>query len=224
MASMFAVGGLSSYLDKKFTLETHPVARHLNMLRLGMQDQYVEYEKDPDNKLFKLPPSTPMKYNKKRSQKLIEKSGEKLGSPKGLPTISRVVQNVSSGWSKGIMGIAGAIMFAGYAGGNPSTPVGSDAESISSSQPTYNQEQLNTYQQIPRLSDSNMSTLRQGPRQGYIININGQTEHDNTYARDLISHAVRSQYSNSNINISMNVSEQNEISSEDLYNYFANAL
>lgn len=67
--------------------------------------------------------------------------------------------------------------------------------------------------------------MRGGPKQGYIININAQTKDDTEYASRLISQAVRDNFSNTQINISMNVNQtQTSMDGNDLYEYLANSL
>lgn len=135
------------------------------------------------------------------------------------PNLPRKLTNLPKNWTSLGLGLAAGLMFAGYAGGNPSEPVGTEA------QPQQEQEQQQQIQQMPRLTDSALSSMRGGPKQGYIININAQTKDDTEYASRLISQAVRDNFSNTQINISMNVNQtQTSMDGNDLYEYLANSL
>jgi len=141
----------------------------------------------------------------------------------GLQTIkfaeNILPKNTSKGWGKIMVGFAAGVLFAGYAGGNPATPAGSEARNV---QPNNNVN----YQPIPQLtSDNRITSMRNGPKQGYIININAQTQDDTDYASQIISSAVQDSYTNSQINIALNVNEtQTSISHNDLYDYFVNSF
>ena len=129
--------------------------------------------------------------------------------------VPRALTKISNGWGAAV-GLAAGLMFAGYAGGNPSEPVGNEANQ---------EEEPQQIQQMPRLTDSALTSMRGGPKQGYIININAQTDHDTDYASRLISQAITDNYTNSQINISMNVNEtQSSIDSNAMYEYFVNSL
>lgn len=133
------------------------------------------------------------------------------------PNLPRKLTSLPKNWTSLGLGLAAGLMFAGYAGGNPSEPVGTEAQP--------QQEQQQQIQQMPRLTDSALSSMRGGPKQGYIININAQTKDDTEYASRLISQAVRDNFSNTQINISMNVNQtQTSMDGNDLYEYLANSL
>lgn len=135
------------------------------------------------------------------------------------PNLPRKLTSLPKNWTSLGLGLAAGLMFAGYAGGNPSEPVGTEA------QPRQGEEQSQQIQQMPRLTDSALSSMRGGPKQGYIININAQTKDDTEYASRLISQAVRDNFSNTQINISMNVNQtQTSMDGNDLYEYLANSL
>ena len=142
---------------------------------------------------------------------------------KGNPLVNIIRNSFSTpkgGWSKSIAALAGAIMFTGYVGGNPSEPSGSETQSVQETQTSYG-----NYSEIPTLTDSALTSMRNGPRRGYIININAQTNEPNEYASRIVSNAINNNFSNSQVNISMNVNEtQSSMSSDDIYNYLANSL
>jgi hypothetical protein len=160
-------------------------------------------------------------------QKVIEdfkKAEEAISAAKKGNPLANIIRNSFSapkgGWSKSIAALAGAVMFTGYVGGNPSQPSGSEAQNIQETQTSYG-----NYSEIPTLTDSSLTNLRSGPRRGYIININAQTNEPNEYASRIVSHAINNNFSNSQVNISMNVNEtQTSMSSNDIYNYLANSL
>lgn len=129
--------------------------------------------------------------------------------------IPRILPKLSNNWGA-VLGLAAGLMFAGYAGGNPAEPIGNEASQ---------DEEPEQVQQLPPLTDSALTSMRGGPKQGYIININAQTDHETDYASRLISQAVTDNFTNSQINISMNVNEtQSSIDSNAMYEYFVNSL
>ena len=149
------------------------------------------------------------------------KSGSEMAS-----FAERLIISHLGGWSKVAMGLAGGIMAAGYVGGNPSAPSGTEAQRTSS-RPQYNPQPLDYQSQLPPLADSNLYASRQGPKQGYIININAQQPNSmqNRYAADLIQQAVQNQWSNNQININTSINErQDAFNTSDIYDYLATAL
>lgn len=123
-----------------------------------------------------------------------------------------------SGLAKAVMGLAGTIMFTGFVGGNPSVPSGAEARNVSSPQ------QQPTISPIPPQSQSSLNSMRNGPKQGYIININGSSRSNNDYIGEAISHAVRNNYSNSQVNINLKTQEQSDITYGQVYDYMEQAL
>lgn len=221
MARYLVAAGINDYRNGKVSNTVSPIAVFANRARVSL---YEDDEKtiqgifqESKSKIDALSDDEINKYidrNRKLSKNVYDSKIVPYDS-KIISSVSRAVSNF--GWSKAAAAIAGSIMFTGWMGGNPSEPVGEEASK-------YSEEPQNTYQRIPKLSDSNLSASRNAPKQGYIININAQNKDNNEYARDVISHAVRNYYQNSHINISMNVNEQTEINSDALYNYFANSL
>ena len=130
---------------------------------------------------------------------------------------SNVVKGFKSTKSLAItaLGIAGAAVFGGYAGGNPSVPAQQQAQGI--------QEQ-NPPPRTINLADKSLTTASR-KQAGYIININAQTQKDKDYASRLITQAVTQNFQDTNVNISMNVNQQpGNISGNDLMDYLEQAL
>lgn len=123
-----------------------------------------------------------------------------------------------SGLAKAVMGLAGTIMFTGFVGGNPSVPSGAEARNVSGTQ------QQPTISPIPPQSQSSLNSMRNGPKQGYIININGSSRSNNDYIGEAISHAVRNNYNNSQVNINLKTQEQSDITYGQVYDYMEQAL
>lgn len=101
----------------------------------------------------------------------------------------------------GAVGLAGAVMLAGFTGGNPAVPAETQAQ---------NSGEAETYQ-IPKLSDSNLSRMRRGPQQGYVININAQTDQGRQYATDAIQQALADGFGTTNINVAMNIHASGQV-------------
>lgn len=142
------------------------------------------------------------------------RAAELIGTNAVQPTISReaeneigdAVSNISRRMSSsklftgktlafGALGLAGATMIASFAGGNPTKPAEMHAE-----------DESNNNQAIPQLSDNNINAQRGGPKQGYIININAQTQKGRDHATSAVHQAMSSGFS-SNVNIAMNINQ-----------------
>ena len=135
-----------------------------------------------------------------------------------LASLPRKMTQLPSHWGTMGISLAAGLMMAGYAGGSPVEPVGNEANAA-------NQQQPQEIQEMPAYTDASLPALRGGPRQGYIININAQTRDNADYAAEVISQAVRNQYSNTQVNIALNVQDQSRnITSEDLLDYFFNSI
>ena len=133
---------------------------------------------------------------------------------------AKIPRTFPKNWGTAGLAVAAGLMLGGYAGGNPAAPSGSEANSTANRKPLDN-----GYAPLPPLTDSSLSAMRGGPKQGYIININAQSDQGTKYASRVISSAVRNNYSNTQINVALNVNEtQSNISSEGLYEYFASAI
>lgn len=143
-----------------------------------------------------------------------EKKSLKAGS---YTEIKDVVGNLSvkgkiGTSAKVAAGIASALMFAGYAGGNPSVPASTQAQQQS------NQESYQ-FKEIPKLSDTSYNAMNNGPKNGYIINLQAKTTDEQEYARDVISQALATNFQNTNINIAMNVNNTSNIQNKDILTY-----
>lgn len=124
------------------------------------------------------------------------------------------------GWSKSIMGLAAGIMFTSFVGGNPATPAGYEAQSMQTPQP----QQYSS--PIPPNYNNSISSMRNGPRKGYIININAQAGNNmnNDYISSAIAGAVRQNYNNSQINVNLQTQQRSDITYDQVYNYMEQSL
>lgn len=114
-----------------------------------------------------------------------------------------------------MLGLAGAAIFGGYAGGNPARPAQQQAQEI--------QEQ-NPPPRAINMADPSL-TASSRKQAGYVININAQTQKDKEYASRLITQAVTKNFQDTNVNVSMNVNQQpGNISGNDLMDYLEQAL
>ena len=136
-------------------------------------------------------------------------AGEKL--------VEKVVRNYRPGKSLAVaaLGLAGAAVFGGYAGGNPATPAQQQAQGIQEQEPPPRAINMAD----PSLTASNRKQA------GYVININAQTQRDKEYASRLITQAVTRNFQDTNVNVSMNVNQQpGNISGKDLMDYLEQVL
>ena len=162
-----------------------------------------------------------MAQNSSQAQN-VRQTASRFDATEYLSNVVRKMPTLPSNWGTLGVSIAAGLMMAGYAGGNPTEPINEEARIAD--QRSQSQQQA-TYQELPPLTDASLPVLRGGPRQGYIININAQTKENADYASQVISSAVRNQYSNTQINIAMNVQDQyQDISNKDLFDYFYNSL
>lgn len=102
----------------------------------------------------------------------------------------------------GAVGLAGAVMLAGFVGGNPSKPAETQA-----------QDDAEDEYRIPQLTDTNLNNTRGGPNQGYVININAQTKQGQQHASNAVHQALSKGFNNTNINVAMNVQNSGEANS-----------
>lgn len=123
-----------------------------------------------------------------------------------------------SGLALAVAGLAGTILFTGYVGGNPSVPSGEEAMRTNQNRPNP------TISPIPTQNPSSINAMRNGPRQGYIINVRGSSGSSNDYIGEAISKAVRQNYSNTQVNINLQTQEQNDITYDQVYDYMQQAL
>lgn len=108
----------------------------------------------------------------------------------------------------GALGLAGANLLTSFVGGNPSKPASTQA-----AETPY----AGGYS-IPPMSDGNLQ-LSQQSNNGYVININANTNKGRAHAEDAIKQAVGQTYNSSNVNISMNVRDDSgQVNDRDLTN------
>ena len=117
--------------------------------------------------------------------------------------------------TKGLLSLAGAVMAAGFIGGNPSAPSGTEAmQTVQDSQPYEIQSIGNIQPQI-----------NQRAPQGYIINVNASSDKGQDYISGLMQQTIRAQFPNQNISMTMNINDSSSnISFRDVANYLRNAI
>lgn len=124
----------------------------------------------------------------------FESSAKKIISS-ASEVIDDMAKNVSgSGLAKAALGIAGAIMAAGYIGGNPTIAPGTEAQDLDNYDSLQDQ-------------DLSIQQLPQGTGQGYVININAQSPKGQDHAIKAIQQAMQSSVT-TDINIAMNVNDK----------------
>ena len=118
--------------------------------------------------------------------------------------------------SKGILGLAGSIMAAGFIGGNPTAPSGTEArQAVDDSQPY----------EIPNMMGDMMPQIGQQAPAGYIINVNASSGKGQDYISGLMQQALRSQFPNQNISMTMNINDSSSnISLRDVASYLKDAI
>ena len=117
--------------------------------------------------------------------------------------------------TKGLLGLAGAVMAAGFIGGNPSAPSGTEAmQTVQDSQPYEIQSVGNIQPQI-----------NQRAPQGYIINVNASSDKGQDYISGLMQQTIRAQFPNQNVSMTMNINDSSSnVSFRDVANYLRNAI
>ena len=126
--------------------------------------------------------------------------------------IAHGLKNVgTSGLAKMALGVAGAIMAAGYIGGNPTIAPGQEAQ------------QMDEYDSLQD-QDLQIQQLPQGSGQGYVININAASEKGQKHAIEAIQKAMYSSVP-TDINIAMNMTDKtSNINSMFIENLLSGAL
>ena len=216
--------GMSEYLRESTQNITDPLAR-INEIQNILNDNLENVES-----IFteKIPRSQENNYvNIEEAMKASRMVEEKIAQSKAS-NFSRIADKVfaprkpssGGGIGKSVMMLAASIIGAGYAGGNPSAPAGTEARTRA------DQENQNySIEEMPKMPNSNLSIMRQGPKQGYIININARTEQETEEISRIISEAVNNNFQNVQTNISLTVNnDQTSMSMSDMYDYISNSL
>ena len=108
--------------------------------------------------------------------------------------MEEVIQGVSgSGLAKAALGMAAAVMMTGYIGGNPTTPADTQAQ------------QMDSYESLQD-QDLSIQQLPEGTGQGYVININAQSNRGQEHVAQAIQKAMYSSVT-TDINIAMNMND-----------------
>ena len=119
--------------------------------------------------------------------------------------------------SKGILALAGSIMAAGFIGGAPTAPSGSEAQQTVQDAPQYQIEGSLVGDISPQIN--------QRAPQGYVVNINASSSKGQDYISGLMQQTMRSQFPNQNISMSMNINDSSSnISFRDIANYMQGAI
>lgn len=133
--------------------------------------------------------------------------------------VSSVVRNIGKSLtsSKGILTLAGSIMAAGFIGGTPTAPSGSEAQQAVQDAPRYQIEGSLVGDMSPQIN--------QRAPQGYVVNINASSDKDRDYISGLMQQTMRAQFPNQNISMSMNINDSSSnISFRDIANYMQGAI
>lgn len=101
-----------------------------------------------------------------------------------------------TGLAKTALGLAAAIMVTGYIGGNPTKPAEDQAEELSNDSYDSLQDEDLSIQKLPG-----------GTGQGYVININAQSERGKEHVQEAIQKAMYSSIT-TDVNISMNIKDK----------------
>lgn len=109
-----------------------------------------------------------------------------------------IIQGVSgSGLAKAALGLAAAVMMTGYIGGNPTVPADNQAQ------------QMDNYESLQD-EDLSIQQLPQGTGQGYVININAQSNKGKEHVAQAIQKAMQSSVT-TDINIAMSMNDNTSV-------------
>lgn len=128
-------------------------------------------------------------YSAKQKSKLAQAAGS---------AVEEMIQGVSgSGLAKAALGLAAAVMMTGYIGGNPTVPADNQAQ------------QMDNYESLQD-EDLSIQQLPQGTGQGYVININAQSNKGQEHVAQAIQKAMQSSVT-TDINIAMSMNDNTSI-------------
>lgn len=131
---------------------------------------------------------------------LVKEEGERQLKRRAMmdragEAIRKAGNNITGkGLALGAVGIAGAMMATSFIGGNPAAPATNQAQ-FAHDESLYD---------IPSLSDEAVM-MGGGAPNGYVVNINAETEQGRQQAINAIEQAMAQSYSAANVNISMNI-------------------
>lgn len=206
-----------------------------NSLEKELSDLINEMSADGDKTLKKINIFSDAK--KEAAQSAYEEKAQRIIERQAsfeIPEIDNIVSNVDEislknaahgaianigkvfSSSKGILGLAGSIMAAGFIGGNPTAPSGTEArQAVDDSQPY----------EIPNMMGDIMPQIGQQAPAGYIINVNASSGKGQDYISGLMQQALRSQFPNQNISMTMNINDSSSnISLRDVASYLKDAI
>lgn len=137
-----------------------------------------------------------------------------------LKAIASAVSHMHAPKGSGVA-IAGGLLLSGYVN-NPSTPAPATSQADGAEEEFRD---MYSASEVPSFSDSNLNTMRGGPKQGYVINISAQTADGRQQAVDAINSAIGGAVpSASSINVAMNTSYADKISQFQIDKMVANAF
>lgn len=156
-------------------------------------------------------------FSERLDPEIISEAEERVSANALKEGTANIIRGIGSSIksTKGLLGLAGAVMAAGFIGGNPSAPSGTEAlQTVQDSQPYEIQSVGNIQPQINQ----------QAP-QGYIINVNASSDKGQDYISGLMQQTIRAQFPNQNVSMTMNINDSSSnISFRDVANYLRNAI
>lgn len=203
-------------------VEEVPVKRHKKPKMGHSKATYADYTEEQNEKNFVEPDYTSNIGTDTR--RIIENAeeieNEAIGTGDAIRRgVSSVVRNIGKTLtsSKGILALAGSIMAAGFIGGAPTAPSGSEAQQTVQDAPRYQIEGSLVGDISPQIN--------QRAPQGYVVNINASSDKDRDYISGLMQQTMRTQFPNQNISMSMNINDSSSnISFRDIANYMQGAI
>lgn len=156
-------------------------------------------------------------FSERLDPEIISEAEERVSANALKEGTANIIRGIGSSIksTKGLLGLAGAVMAAGFIGGNPSAPSGTEAlQTVQDSQP-YEIQSVGSMQ--PQIN-------QQAP-QGYIINVNASSDKGQDYISGLMQQTIRAQFPNQNVSMTMNINDSSSnISFRDVANYLRNAI
>ena len=131
--------------------------------------------------------------------------------------VTNAMEHAGGGTSlaMGALGMAGALMVAGFVGGNPSKPADIQAAEVAESDNSG---------AVPSFADNTQNTNMTGPQTGYVVNINARSKGSNQQVARIIHSSMQNGF-NTNVNVALNMSQDaGNIDDRTLQQWISGAL
>ena len=163
-----------------------------------------------------------LNYSPKRNFESVERNSN-VEVMRGLAQAAKRIGKSGQGFglAAGLVGIAGGIMISGFAN-KPYQPNPAETQAAGAQEEAIDQYQTS---QVPEFSDTNINRRRNGPSNGYVINISANTDSGRSKAVSAINDAIgMSVPRTTSINIQQNTSYKDKLQQFQIDQMVANAL